>query len=174
MTFRRRVAVVIAGVAALGLTSQGGIIAAAAAPVPPVVSHLLANSLVDPLGVSGEAPRLSWQLDAPRRGVTQQRYEVHVASSAGRVAEPDVWDSGVVRSDRSVDVQYGGPALAAYTRYFWAVRVWDDAGTASAWSPMATFETGPLGPSDWTGDWIGADTRWARSGPTTRRSWTSP
>ncbi|MDX6236313.1 MAG: alpha-L-rhamnosidase, partial [Kribbellaceae bacterium] len=110
------------------------------------------------LGVSGETPRLSWQLNASRRGVSQQRYEVHVASTATGVGEPDVWNSGVVSSAGSVDVPYAGPALTAYKQYFWTVRVWDDKGQASAWSPVATFETGPLRPADWQGDWIGADT----------------
>ncbi|HZK60151.1 MAG TPA: hypothetical protein VFC59_09860, partial [Cryobacterium sp.] len=62
----------------------------------PSVSHLLTNSLQDPLGIGGDAPRLSWQLQADRRGVTQSAYEVHVATSEAGLASPDVWDSGTV------------------------------------------------------------------------------
>ena len=86
--------------AALALISQG--VLADAGPPPrttPLVSQLLTNNLTDPIGVSGETPRLSWQLNADRRGVSQQRYEVHVASTAAGVGEPDVWNSGVVRID---------------------------------------------------------------------------
>ncbi|WP_432943887.1 family 78 glycoside hydrolase catalytic domain [Kribbella sp. CA-253562] len=121
------------------------------------VLNLKTNNLTNPLVIPGTPPRLSWQLDGQRRGITQTRYEIHVATTAARTSRPDVWDSGVVRSGQSVEVPYGGPALTAYTAYHWTVRVWDDLGRASAWSPIATFETGPLSPADWQGDWIGAD-----------------
>jgi alpha-L-rhamnosidase len=121
------------------------------------VQNLKTNNLIDPLGIPGTPPKLSWQLDGTRRGIKQTRYEIHVATASAKLARPDVWDSGVVRDDRSIEVPYGGPALTAYTTYYWAVRVWDETGTTSAWSQPATFETGALQPSDWTGDWIGAD-----------------
>ncbi|WP_328332079.1 family 78 glycoside hydrolase catalytic domain [Kribbella sp. NBC_00382] len=124
---------------------------------PTTVTGLRTNSLTNPLGIAPGAPRLSWQLDGTRRGTAQTKYEVHVASTAGKTADPDIWNSGVVTSDRSVDVPYAGPALTPYTQYFWQVRVWDDTGTPSAWSTVATFETANLKPEDWQGDWIGAD-----------------
>ena len=42
------------------------------------VSHLPANGLEDPLGIGGEAPRLSWRLDSDDRGVRQTAYQVRV------------------------------------------------------------------------------------------------
>jgi alpha-L-rhamnosidase len=123
------------------------------------VVNLRTNSLANPLGIAAGTPRLSWQLNSTRRGATQTRYEIYVASTATELAEPNVWDSGVVESDRSIDVPYSGPALTPYTQYFWTVRVWDDTGTASAWSPVATFETAALQAQDWHGDWIGADSQ---------------
>ncbi len=42
--------------------------------------------------------------------------------------KPDVWDSGRVASDKSFGVVYGGPELAASTRYYWRVEVWDKDG----------------------------------------------
>jgi alpha-L-rhamnosidase len=133
--------------------------APSAATASTAVAKLKTNSLTNPLGIAPGAPRLSWQLDGARRGTTQTKYEVHVASAADKTSTPDVWNSGVVTSDRSVDVPYAGPALTPYTQYFWSVRVWDDTGTASAWSPAATFETANLKPADWQGDWIGADSQ---------------
>ena len=82
-----------------------------------------------------------------------------MASFAAKTSSPDVWSSWAVQSDRSVEVPYGGPALTPYTAYFWTVRVWDGTCTPSAWAPVATFETGALHPSDWRGDWIGADSQ---------------
>ncbi|MEV6103913.1 family 78 glycoside hydrolase catalytic domain [Streptomyces sp. NPDC051940] len=121
------------------------------------VGDLTANALDDPLGIPLSAPALGWKLDSERRGVTQRAYEIRVASSAGRLADPDVWDSGKVTSRESVGVRYGGPALRPRTDYVWSVRVWDDQGTASAWSEPARFGTG-LGDRPWAGEWIGADT----------------
>ncbi|WP_433013522.1 family 78 glycoside hydrolase catalytic domain [Kribbella sp. CA-294648] len=123
------------------------------------IANLRTNSLTNPLGIAAGTPRLSWQLDSNRRCTTQTQYEIHVASTAAKTSQPDVWNSGVVTSDRSVDILYAGPALTPYTQYFWTVRVWDDTGTASAWAPVATFETAALQPQDWRGDWIGADSQ---------------
>lgn len=157
MSLRTRFGCLLA--AALLLTPLLPATAAPASAVSAEVTNLRTNSLTNPLGIAAGAPRLSWQLDGSRRGTAQTRYEVHVASTAAKTSKPDVWNSGVVQSDRSVDVPYGGPALTPYTQYFWTVRVWDDTGTASDWSPVATFETAALQPQDWQGDWIGADSQ---------------
>ncbi len=140
--------------------------AAATAASPPAssavpalsVGDLTTNALDDPLGTALTAPTLGWQLDSPRRGVTQRAYEIHVASSADRLRDPDVWDSGKVSTRQSVGVRYGGPALKPRTDYVWSVRVWDGQGNTSPWSEPARFGTG-LGDRPWTAEWIGADTR---------------
>ncbi|GAA0573006.1 family 78 glycoside hydrolase catalytic domain [Kribbella sandramycini] len=132
---------------------------AAATPAPDV-HNLRTNALNEPLGIAANAaPRLSWQLDSDRRGTAQTRYQVRVATSERKLARPDAWDSGVVRSNRSIEVPYAGAALKPYTQYFWSVRVWDESGRASAWSRVATFETAQLQPADWRGDWIGAESQ---------------
>ncbi|MEU1050493.1 family 78 glycoside hydrolase catalytic domain [Streptomyces sp. NPDC005897] len=140
--------------------------AAATAASPPAssavpalsVGGLTTNALDDPLGTALTAPTLGWQLDSPRRGVTQRAYEIHVASSADRLRDPDVWDSGKVSTRQSVGVRYDGPALKPRTDYVWSVRVWDSQGNTSPWSEPARFGTG-LGDRPWTAEWIGADTR---------------
>jgi len=137
----RCLAIVVAVLAAL-VTPSG----AAAAEERVSVSDLLTNGLEDPLGIGGEDPRLSWQLDSDRRGVKQTAYQVRLAG---------VWNSGRVNSRRSVDVRYAGPPLASHTEYSWSVRVWTERGV-SDWSDPATFETGLLSPDEWTADWIGA------------------
>ncbi|MET7281838.1 family 78 glycoside hydrolase catalytic domain [Kribbella sp. NPDC005582] len=131
---------------------------ASAAPAPQV-HNLKTNALTEPLGIAAGAPRLSWQLDSDRRGAAQTRYQVRVATSASKLQHPDAWDSGVVRSDRSVEVEYAGSALKPYTQYFWSVRVWDENGRATRWSDPATFETAQLKPADWSGQWIGANSQ---------------
>ena len=113
----------------------------------------------DPLGIDAPEPRFSWILASSRRGQVQSAYRILVASSeeglGGGIG--DKWDSGVVASDASVNVAYGGAALSSGERCFWKVRVWDGRGAASAWSSAASFEMGLLDPSDWNGTWISTE-----------------
>ncbi|EWT00051.1 rhamnosidase [Intrasporangium oryzae NRRL B-24470] len=132
-------------------SATGGTTAASSAATG--VTALRTNALVNPLGIPGAAPQLSWQLSSARRGVSQAAYEIRVGRTAGSA---DVWGSGRVASGSSVNVPYGGPALQSHTRYFWSVRVWDDTGTASDWSAPATFEAGLLSADEWTADWVSA------------------
>ncbi|WP_370616879.1 family 78 glycoside hydrolase catalytic domain [Mumia qirimensis] len=161
----RALALMAAGAVLIGIQAPATLPAVAAGPAavsavtaadPPTVGTLRANSTENPLGIGAAAPRLSWQITADRRGVTQSAYQVRVATSASRLSDPDVWDSGKVESRRSVEVPYAGPALTSRTGYVWSVRAWDDEGTASAWSDPATFETGLLSASEWEASWVGA------------------
>src|SRR5690625_2309181 len=122
----------------------------------PSVDGLTTNGLEDPLGLEVKAPSFSWQISADRRGVVQRAYQVRVASSKDALADADVWDSGKVRSQKSLDVDYDGPALRPRTDYVWSVRVWDDRGVASDWSEPARFGTA-LGDEPWKAKWIGAE-----------------
>ena len=56
----------------------------------------------------------------------------------------DVWDSGRVESDQSVNVPYTGPAVESRRRYYWQVRVWDAQGQASPYSQASWWEMGLL------------------------------
>ncbi|CAM5643571.1 alpha-L-rhamnosidase [Streptomyces pilosus] len=108
---------------------------------------------VTPLGLDEPRPRLSWKLADARRGQRQSAYRLQVAVEEGT----NVFDSGVVASSDTLDVVPVGVTLAAATRYFWTVTVWDADGeegeTASSW-----FETGLMRPEGW-GDavWIEHD-----------------
>ena len=67
-----------------------------------------------------------------------------------------IWDSGKVNSNQNFGIVYAGPDMESGSRYYWRVRVWDQDGKASGWSPPAWWEMGLLHPSDWKGKWIGA------------------
>ena len=69
----------------------------------------------------------------------------------------DLWDSGKVNADRSIQVPYGGKPLSSGELVWWKVRVWDNDGTPSAWSGLAHWSMGLLAASDWKGKWIGLD-----------------
>ncbi|MFJ6700274.1 alpha-L-rhamnosidase [Streptomyces sp. NPDC091272] len=109
-----------------------------------------------PLGLDVPRPRLSWPLVSDAPELAQSAYRIRVASSPGRLAEPDVWDSGKVASRDSALVPYAGPALKSRTRYYWSVQVWDEKDRASAWSEPSWWETGLGVASDWAAKWIAA------------------
>lgn len=134
-------------------------LAASSQSTPVGVGALETNSAVDPIGIPLTTPKLSWQLTSNLRGAVQSSYQVRVATSDARLSAPDIWDSGKVDSDASVEVPYGGPDLEGATAYAWQVRVWDGTGQASDWSTPARFETALASVDDWdAAEWIGADT----------------
>jgi alpha-L-rhamnosidase len=116
----------------------------------------------EPLALDTSAPRFSWKLaalDPARRGLAQSAYRVLVASSDALLAEGrgDLWDSGDVSTNETVDVVYAGRTLRSFERLAWKVQVRDQDGVASQWSAPAHFGMGVLDPADWQARWIGFD-----------------
>jgi len=130
------------------------------APVGPV--ELKVDALKTPLGIDDATPRFSWQLNDPARGAKQTAYQVQVASRPEMLAkvpaEADLWDSGRVASQQSLNVLYAGSALQPSTRYYWRVTVWDAAGKPYPSSPASWWETGLLSQNNWRAAWIGYET----------------
>lgn len=113
---------------------------------------------INPLGIDNTSPRLSWKLEQEKsvRGQKQTAYQILVASSLDNLKSDtgDVWDSGKVGSNQSVNVKYQGNELESAKPYFWKVKVWDKEGNASNWSDFGKFSMGLLKKTDWKGDWI--------------------
>jgi alpha-L-rhamnosidase len=124
------------------------------------VERLTVEYADHPLGTDIPRPRLAWVASAPGYDATQSAYQVLVASRPEllRPEMADVWDSGQVSSSVSIGVEYGGPELAARTRYHWAVRLWDGADRVGGWSRPSWFETGLLAEGFGDASWIGART----------------
>ena len=112
------------------------------------VSNLLCENKINPVGIAVLQPRLSWQLTSGKRNVRQTAYEIKVN------ADKEVWNSGKVSSSQSVHVPYGGVPLQHGVKYKWQVRVWDNDGKASDWSPMAQWQVGLLNHTDFKAKWI--------------------
>ena len=108
------------------------------------------------LGIGNARPTFSWLLTGAGTDREQRAFQVRVASSIARLrsGHVDLWDSGRVEST-DPRTAYDGAALGSRSRALWQVRVWDENGRPSRWSPVATFELGLLSPSDWTAGWIG-------------------
>jgi alpha-L-rhamnosidase len=136
------------------LSSPVVLLAQAKAP-----DHLQCEAMQEPLGIDITQPRLTWRLQDNRRGAKQTAYEVRVASSAEKLAQgqADLWDSGRVESDQSVNVAYRGPAPESRRRYYWEVRVWDQEHQPSPYSEPSWWEMGLLSPQDWKAKWIARD-----------------
>lgn len=119
-------------------------------------THLRCEYLVDPLGVHGAAPRLSWITESSRRGEQQTAYEVLVAASAEQLAKDqgDLWTSGRITSGDNAQVAYAGKPLVSRQSCVWKVRVWDRDGRPGNWSQPARFEMGLLQADDWKAQWI--------------------
>src|SRR5208337_2418344 len=116
----------------------------------------------NPLGIDTLKPRLRWALaalDPNARGQRQTAYQILVASSEERLSrdQGDLWDTGRVESDKSIQVPYEGKLLASGAPVWWKVRVWDNNGKPSAWSEPAFWSMGLLKAEDWKGKWIGLD-----------------
>jgi alpha-L-rhamnosidase len=126
------------------------------------VDKLRCEYKTDPIGIDVERPRLSWVLlpaKESQRGLRQGAYHILVASSrtALDAGQGDLWDSGKVSSDQSVNVEYAGRKLAAAQDCCWKVRVWDQDGKESEWSAAGRWTMGLLKPKDWQARWIGFD-----------------
>ena len=113
---------------------------------------------VNPLGVDSANPRLFWELNSDERGQLQSAYQLLVASSRKNLAQDngDLWDSGKVSSDETIQIDYAGKKLNSFQKAFWKVRAWNAGGKVSAWSKPATWTMGVLADSDWNAKWIGA------------------
>ena len=145
----------------IGPAALISLLVAAAAPLPrpsPArVVQLRVEHLATPLGSDAARPRFSWQMADARRGARQSAYRILVASSAAKLSPgaADVWDSGIVSADSSVDVTYGGPALEPRRRYWWTVCIRDREGAAAPCAPPSWWETGKMG-EPWAAMWIAA------------------
>jgi alpha-L-rhamnosidase len=114
--------------------------------------------LVNPEGIDVLTPRFSWEIISSERGVVQTSYQIIVASSSEKLAnnEGDIWNSGKIPSDNSIQVPYSGKPLISNTEYYWKYKVTSNKG-GSEWSNPAAFSTGLLQSADWKAKWIGLD-----------------
>lgn len=165
MTLDRRLFLKTAGVASTAAALPAGVgVPAAAASATTEPQHggsavRLADPLVEkktsPLGIDVDRPRFSWTVGSDRRGVEQTSYRLRVSTRGPRPRV--VWDSGVVPSRESANVEYAGPPLRAATDYGWRV---DVATTHGSGSTTSSFRTGLYAESDWAGAaWIGNERR---------------
>ncbi|MGE6353436.1 glycoside hydrolase family 78 protein [Flavobacterium sp. NPDC079362] len=122
--------------------------------------HLTTEMAQNPVAVVQNQPRLSWQLVSKESDASQIGYQILVASSEEKLKnnQGDIWNSGRVNSNKNLQIVYGGSPLKAETKYFWKVKVWNQAGKISKWSSTASFRIAPLD-EILNPTWIGAITK---------------
>ncbi|MCL2117534.1 MAG: glycoside hydrolase family 78 protein [Planctomycetaceae bacterium] len=144
--------------------------------------HLRVEYMVEPRGIDELQPRFSWKLQSDVQDDEQTAYSIIVASvdQEGQVILGDTvrtptgtlttatksmtvtsaWDSGVVKSSNSVNIEYAGDRLKPGTNYLWWLTVTDKNGVESK-SVTSRFSTGlfpstldanPWGDAQWVGD----------------------
>ena len=125
---------------------------------PVSVSNILCESKINPVGIEAEHPRLSWVVNSDEKDTRQSAYHILVSDSPQKLKSNigNIWDSKVVKSDRSIQVEYAGIALNSEKKYFWKVKILNQNGKESVWSQNGTWQMGLLSVSDWEkAIWIG-------------------
>ena len=113
-------------------------------PLSGVPTGLTVEYIRDPrfTRVIDSKPEFSWFV--PQEAVLQKGYQILVSSDKHLIDKNigDVWNSGVVRSNQSVDVEFGGEPLKPNTSYFWKVRIFDRDNRLSEYSAAQMIITG--------------------------------
>lgn len=119
------------------------------------VYDLSCEHLTKPIGIDAPAPRLSWKMQSKAASKAQSAYELWVGTDSLLLHKGKqlVWNSGKVNAGSNL-VTYAGTALQPFTKYFWTVKVWDDKAKQLKPGPIASFETGFLPGTSWSGSWI--------------------
>lgn len=116
------------------------------------IVNLRTESMEQPVGLDEPRPLFSWQMQSDRIGASQKAYQLTVSDESGAT----VYDSGVVRTDSSLNIPYAGKALKGSTRYTWKVRVMDQ-GNEWIESEHSWFETGLMEKGWSNAQWIGSE-----------------
>ncbi|WP_163399583.1 glycoside hydrolase family 78 protein [Flavobacterium fluviatile] len=121
------------------------------------VTNLQCEMLTNPEGIDVLKPRLSWQIKADVNDVKQTAYQILVASTLENLNanKADLWDSGKVTSNESVNIIYNGKELGDRQNAFWKVTVFTNKGEIKS-AVTAHFSIGILTYADWKSTrWIG-------------------
>ncbi|OYX82155.1 MAG: alpha-rhamnosidase [Flavobacteriales bacterium 32-34-25] len=121
------------------------------------VTNLQCEMLNNPEGIDVVKPRLSWQIKSDANDVKQTAYQIIVASTLENLNanQADLWDSGKVTSNESVNIIYNGKKLGDRQNAFWKVTVFTNKGEIKS-ATTAHFSIGILTYADWKSTrWIG-------------------
>lgn len=109
---------------------------------------------IDPVGI--DSPSFSWKIRTEEEGFLQTAREVEIASSVEllEAGKADIWRTGRQKSDEQFNIKPEGVVFSDATTCYWRVRIWDNSGKKSKWSPVARFTTGLKNEQSWSAQWI--------------------
>lgn len=125
-------------------------------PFSGVPSGLTVEYIRDPAFTTINDPRPEYGWIVPAAGGAQSAYQVLVASSRQKIddRQGDIWDSGQVRSNASINVAHEGAELQPNTTYYWTVRIWDQDNRTSEYAALQSFTTGDFQGMISSGNWF--------------------
>lgn len=123
------------------------------------IIDLRCESFSNPLGIGVTKPRLGWNIETSTRNWMQSSYQIIVASDSIKLSQNigDLWNSGRVKSNQNLYIEYGGNHLKSRQLCWWKVKVWDNKGFNSTWSAPQCWKMGILTPDEWRAKWICSD-----------------
>ena len=112
--------------------------------------------LENPIEIDMSNPRFSWILSHEKRNQFQSAYQIIVSSreTLSNNREGDLWDTGKILSQKSINIEYNGEPLRSNCMYYWRVKWWDKEDIESEFSEISYFGTALLEESDWKAKWI--------------------
>lgn len=104
------------------------------------------ETAIEPLqyaAIRSTHPAFSWIVPGELPNTRQVAYHLIVSDnqSDSENGKGNVWDSGVIKSNQSISVNYKGNALQPNKTYFWRVKVTTNTEGESTWSDIKAFRT---------------------------------
>lgn len=114
------------------------------------IYDLTVEHLKDPIGIDALEPRFSWKIESEYKGTRQVAYQILASQEPGFKAI--IWNSEMVMTDCSQNIEWSGGKLFSGQKIFWKVIVRSNYEEGE--SAIACFEMGLLDANDWIGKWI--------------------
>ena len=95
--------------------------------------------------INNSLPLFGWIV--PDEAVSQKAYQILVSSGMDlkENSSGNIWNSGRVKSSKSINIGFSGIKLKENSTYFWKVRIWDHNDHLSEYSRLQVFRTGLFG-----------------------------
>ncbi len=128
-----------------------------AIPLSTAPSGLLCQLLSHPelSAITEPNPDFGWIVNSTKPGDYQNAYQVMVASSNDMLKNDvsDMWNSGKIASQQSINIKYSGKSLSPNTSYWWKVKTFNNLCGETAWSEVQRFRTSSFdAPKKWPGE----------------------
>ncbi|MCC8044602.1 MAG: glycoside hydrolase family 78 protein [Clostridiales bacterium] len=116
------------------------------------IQNVTCEFMTEPLAVTTEHPRFSWELASEEAGIRQSSWQIVVKDNDGTT----VWDSGKNVGENSIGIPYQGETLRSAIRYEYQITAENSQGQTVVSEPQY-FETAFYHLEDWKARWIEPD-----------------